>query len=203
VQGITHYERIGVSPDASRDQIRAAYRRLARRHHPDANDGDTSQMAALNEAWRVLSDPTRRAVYDSSLRGAARAPTVAAAPEPDDEFDEDFDDDDRPLSGHRGGGFPLPVLALLVLFAMIFVITAYAYERSGTVNGPAPTIPVDGVIEIGSCVRVGDDAVAAETPCGAPYVGVVVAFIARDGRCPPSTDGFRDPRSDGYVCIHR
>jgi len=83
------------------------------------------------------------------------------------------------------------------------VITAYAYEKSGSVNGPPPTTPVDGILQIGSCVHIGDDAIARETPCGAPYSGVVVAFIARDGRCPPSTEGFRDPTSDGYVCIRR
>jgi hypothetical protein len=202
VQTITYYERIGVSPDASRDQIRAAYRRLARRHHPDAHEGDSSQMAALNEAWRVLSDPARRAMYDASLRTASRPAATSPLPEPAFD-DDDFDDDDRPLAGHRRVGIPIPIVLVLALFAMIFVITAYAYQRSGTVHGPASTIPVDGVIEIGSCVRIGDDAIAAETPCGAPYVGVVVALIARDGRCPQATEGYRDPASDGYVCIRR
>jgi hypothetical protein len=202
VQSITYYERIGVGPDASRDQIRDAYRRMARRHHPDAHDGDNSQMAALNEAWRVLSDPARRAIYDASLRTASRPATTSPLPEPDFD-DDDFDDDDRPLAGHRRGGFPIPLVLVLALFAMIFVITAYAYQRSGSVNGPAPTIPVDGVIQIGSCVRLRGDNVAAETPCGAPYFGVVVALIARDGRCPQSTEGHRDPTSDGYVCIRR
>ena len=202
MQNITHYDRIGVSPDASHDQIRAAYRRLARRHHPDADDGDTDRMAALNEAWHVLSDPGRRAMYDASLRTVPRPTASSPMPEPD-YADDDFDDDDRPLVGHRRGGFPLPVLLVLALFAMILVITAYAYEKSGSVNGPPPTIPVDGVIQIGSCVRIGDDAVARESPCGAPYSGVVIALIARDGRCPPSTDGFHDPTSDGFVCIRR
>jgi hypothetical protein len=201
VQIITHYERIGVSPTASRDQIRDAYRRMARRHHPDARDGDTTRMAALNEAWRVLSDPARRAMYDVSLRAPAPAGSVRPAPPPVSD-DDDFDDDDRPVA-HRRGGFPLPVALVLVLFAMILVVTAYAYQKSGSVNGPAPTIPVDGVIQIGSCVRVGDDAVAAETPCGARYLGVVVALIARDGRCPQHTEGYRDPASDGWVCIRR
>ena len=199
---ITYYERIGVSPDATRDQIRAAYRRLARRHHPDSDAGNSDEMAALNEAWRVLSDPARRAMYDASLRTTPRPATSPPSP-PGEDFDLDFDDDETALIGHRRGGFPLPLVLVLVLFAMIFVITAYAYQKSGSVNGPPPTVPVAGVIQIGSCVRVGDDAVAAETPCGAPYVGVVVALIARDGRCPKSSEGYRDPASDGYVCIRR
>jgi hypothetical protein len=151
----------------------------------------------------VLSDPARRAMYDASLRTATRPATTSPLPEPD--FDDDLDDfdDDRPLAGHRRGGIPIPIVLVLALFAMIFVITAYAYQRSGSVNGPAPTIPVDGTIQIGSCVRIRDDNVAAETPCGAPYFGVVVALIARDGRCPQSTEGHLDPTSDGYVCIRR
>jgi molecular chaperone DnaJ len=194
---ITHYERIGVSSDASHAQIRDAYRRKARQHHPDAHQGDSDQMAAINEAWRVLSDPGRRAMYDASLRTVARP--GPAAPVWETEAD-DFDDDER-IIGHVRGGFPFPVVLVLVLFAMIFVITAYAYQKSGSVHGPASTIPVDGVIQIGSCVRIDEAAVASETPCGAPYRGVVVAVIARDGHCPPSTEGFHDPESDGWVCI--
>ena len=64
---------------AAPDEIRAAYRRIARRVHPDRGSaGNEAAMAAVNEAWRVLSDPGRRAEYDASLR--ARASTVAAAP---------------------------------------------------------------------------------------------------------------------------
>ena len=48
-----HYAVLGVSPDANRSAIQAAYRDLARRHHPDFG-GDGSKMAALNEAWSVL-----------------------------------------------------------------------------------------------------------------------------------------------------
>ena len=71
------YDRHGVAPAASADEIRAAYRRIARRVHPDRGSaGNEAAMAAVNEAWRVLSDPGRRAEYDASLR--ARASTVAA-----------------------------------------------------------------------------------------------------------------------------
>nr|MBO2486668.1 hypothetical protein [Bacillota bacterium] len=78
------YELLGVPPHASAEEIRAAYRRAARRHHPDAG-GDPRRMSDLNAAWRVLGDPVRRARYDREL--AARparpaGPPPAAGPPP-------------------------------------------------------------------------------------------------------------------------
>ena len=62
-----HYEVLGVSPDASMEGIREAYRRLAFRYHPDRNRvrGDTDErMTRINEAYTVLSHPLRRKAYD-------------------------------------------------------------------------------------------------------------------------------------------
>ena len=58
------YDRLQVSPRAESDVIRAAYRALAKRLHPDSG-GDPGRMVDLNEAWSVLSDPIQRAVYDA------------------------------------------------------------------------------------------------------------------------------------------
>jgi len=84
----THYERLGVARSASATEIRTAYRALARRTHPDVNgSGVDASMAAVNEAWRVLGDPDRRAAYDASLVSEApspraRRPDAAARPGP-------------------------------------------------------------------------------------------------------------------------
>ncbi len=65
----SYYHVLGVTPTASVEEIRAAYRRLARTLHPDARGGQVDPaMASVNEAWRVLSDPGRRATYHSSMR---------------------------------------------------------------------------------------------------------------------------------------
>ncbi|MET0459056.1 MAG: J domain-containing protein, partial [Ilumatobacteraceae bacterium] len=75
-----HYDTLGVPADASGAAIREAYRRLARVHHPDHGEADAGSMASINEAYRVLGDPGRRAVYDAALRGtgsAAGSPTSA------------------------------------------------------------------------------------------------------------------------------
>ncbi|MDQ1391382.1 MAG: curved DNA-binding protein, partial [Acidimicrobiaceae bacterium] len=69
----TLYERLGVSPGASAEALRAGYRRRARQLHPDvAGDGDTGEaMRSLNQAWAVLSDSGRRRRYDEELAGSA------------------------------------------------------------------------------------------------------------------------------------
>lgn len=64
-----YYATLGVSPDAEDIVIAAAYRALAQRYHPDKLKGDKNshlKMAAINEAYGLLRDPTRRAEYDCS-----------------------------------------------------------------------------------------------------------------------------------------
>jgi molecular chaperone DnaJ len=61
------YEVLGVKRDASEKDIRSAYRRLARKYHPDVNPGDSSAEAKfkeINSAHEVLSDPDKRKKYD-------------------------------------------------------------------------------------------------------------------------------------------
>ncbi len=62
-----HYETLGVSADATDEEIKRAYRKLARRYHPDANPGDGAAEAHFKEvaaAYEVLSDSERRSLYD-------------------------------------------------------------------------------------------------------------------------------------------
>jgi curved DNA-binding protein len=62
-----YYATLGVDKNATADQIKQAYRRLARKYHPDVSkEPDAAQrMAAINEANTVLSDPEKRAAYDA------------------------------------------------------------------------------------------------------------------------------------------
>lgn len=68
------YAVLEVSRTADLVQIRAAYRRLAREHHPDANPSPEAEarMRGINEAWETLRDDVRRAAYDRSLPRAPR-----------------------------------------------------------------------------------------------------------------------------------
>jgi curved DNA-binding protein len=61
-----YYEALGVSRDATQDDIRAAYRRLARQYHPDVNKeaGAEDRFKEMSEAYEVLRDPEKRERYD-------------------------------------------------------------------------------------------------------------------------------------------
>ncbi|MEU0919268.1 DnaJ C-terminal domain-containing protein [Streptomyces cyaneofuscatus] len=85
------YEVLGVSRTASQDEIQQAYRKLARKHHPDVNKDPAAEerFKDLNEAYSVLSDPKTRARYDRFGEDFRKIP-------------EDFDD--RVAAG-AGGGF--------------------------------------------------------------------------------------------------
>ena len=84
------YDILEISPAASEEVIKAAYRALCSRHHPDKNTGApsaTRAMTAINRAYAILSDPIRRKAYDAWLttgsataRRARRAARTAEAP---------------------------------------------------------------------------------------------------------------------------
>ena len=64
--GKDYYAILGIQPGASTDEIKAAFRRLARQYHPDVNKepGAEEHFKEVNEAYAVLSDPEKRAAYD-------------------------------------------------------------------------------------------------------------------------------------------
>ncbi len=78
-----YYKALGVAKTAKPAEIKAAYRKLARKYHPDANKGDTSaeeRFKEISEAYSVLSDEKRRKEYDearSLFGGGFRVPAGA------------------------------------------------------------------------------------------------------------------------------
>jgi DnaJ-class molecular chaperone len=78
-----YYKTLGVSKTADDKAIKAAYRKLARKYHPDVNKGSADRFKEINEAYTVLSDPEKRKRYDElgpDWERYARAGAGARAP---------------------------------------------------------------------------------------------------------------------------
>eukprot|EP00873_Tetraselmis_striata_P027001 jgi/Tetstr1/447265/TSEL_034702.t1 len=63
------YETLGVHKNSTLDQIRAAYRKLAIKTHPDKTGGDDTQFKKVADAYETLSDPNKRRMHDTGLPG--------------------------------------------------------------------------------------------------------------------------------------
>jgi len=111
-----YYETLGVPRKATADEIRKAYRKLARKHHPDLNPGDKSsedRFKNVQEAYDILSDSKKREMYDQhgfySESGFAGPPPGSTNPHPGMDFNGfDFSDQDQFAGGGRRtdtGGF--------------------------------------------------------------------------------------------------
>jgi molecular chaperone DnaJ len=82
-----YYDVLGVSPDAGADEIKRAYRQLARRYHPDISGDDRGAVfLEVSRAYEVLRDPERRRAYNARLTGEHAGPADWLA----DEVDIDF-----------------------------------------------------------------------------------------------------------------
>jgi curved DNA-binding protein len=102
-----YYQALGVEPNAGEAEIKTAYRRLARKYHPDVSKeaGAEEKFKAVNEAYEALRDPQKRAAYDQ-LRTRGYRPGDEVQPPPGG-FGQggDFDFDEVFAGGGAGGGF--------------------------------------------------------------------------------------------------
>jgi hypothetical protein len=223
----TLYEILGAPADASDDQLRQAYRRAARRLHPDVNpEVDADAMLQLNRAWAVLGVPDRRRSYDRSLQGPGPGPvegevTDGSAGGPAAGPDASEDPRLPPLARVLR-----PSAVIIAVLLVIFLVTAYAGPRpggrtpsdpppsslpvtppAGAGTAPAGAVPVgtlpggtDPARLVGRCLRVapGYDAVVS---CSSANDGLVVTVASGAGACPPATRAYRLTGVGQIVCL--
>jgi molecular chaperone DnaJ len=82
---MNHYQALGLDRKARLADVKRAYKRLARRHHPDLNPGDRrceERFKRISEAYAVLSDPHKRRAYDREMDHPAAVSTAAGEPVP-------------------------------------------------------------------------------------------------------------------------
>jgi len=193
VIGDGHYRTLGVGPDASAVQIRDAYRRLARRHHPDRDRDGAATMTAINEAYRVLGDPGRRAVYDAGRRGSAVPPsprTTTATPPA--EWSSGV------ARRHETAGparYPWKLVGVMAVVGIAVVLLgAILFE-------PADDPPPDNLLQSGSCVSVEDNGDAREVACDGAGDLVVRELVPIGDACPAGSEPHRDRQGRGTACI--
>ena len=215
----THYETLGVSPTSTTQEIRKAYLRRARALHPDRQlDRPTVEarkaeqaMQQVNVAWNVLSDPKKKADYDSGMRPRSshasartvqtRRPTAAqsqSTTEPENSQARSIDEE--PGDGSVSIWASIPVLLVLGLVLGILIVTAFA---DGEPADKRPVIENTTELDVGDCfVLVGNT--PRERSCSSGNADGQVIQIGPDvGNCPQNTQSLRDPTSDFFLCWAR
>ena len=98
-----YYQELGVARDAPAEKVKKAYRKLARKYHPDVSKEPDAEkrMKEVNEAYAVLSDPEKRAAYDQLGRGYQ--PGQDFRPPPD--WDAGFEFSERGVPGAEAADF--------------------------------------------------------------------------------------------------
>ncbi len=148
-------------------------------------------MAEINEAYRVLSDPGRRALYDARLRGVATGSTDVS---PTVDAEERVSTRPPNLEPAR---IPWRMLLFVGVIAVVGIVVLAQFTDPGEPDGP------DGILRIGDCVEIEIDNDAREVACtDDPLVDLVVrAFVPFDGRCPGGTLAHRDRQGMGVACV--
>lgn len=160
-------------------------------------------MHAVNEAYRVLNDPGRRALYDTELRARAAAQPVTgpAAPVSARRHSEPAE---QPVVADGYGPPARAYRPNRVPWRMIFAgvgLTITGVVLLSLFANPGEDPPPDGILRVGDCVEFEPDQDAREIRCTGEGDLVVRAFVTFDATCPGLTEPHRDRLGMGVACV--
>ena len=182
----THYQVLGVSAEASIDDIRRAYRELMRALHPDINQNSANgsqRMTEINLAWKTLSSPQSRRAYDASVF-VSKYSTVNGG-----------ERSAEPVAMYSPARFPWRGLVIASVIGAVLVLIGHALAT------PSAPRPIDQLLSSGSCVNIDSSLSAVEISCSQPHDAVVEQLIAIDRSCPLEMGQFQDRQGMGTVCV--
>jgi hypothetical protein len=182
----THYQILGVSTEASTDEIRRAYRERMRAVHPDINKnsaGSSQRMTEINAAWKTLSSPQLRRVYDASVFISRHSTAGSGVGKTE------------PVVVYSPARFPWRAMVIASVVGAVLVLIAHA------LTSPSVPRPIDQLLSSGSCVNIDSSLSAVEVSCSEPHDAVVEQLIAMDRSCPLEMGQFQDRQGMGVVCI--
>ena len=191
-QNENYYVVLGVTPTASIEQIRTAYRDKVRIIHPDsavvASPTASLQMAEVVRAWSTLSNADLRRGYDEELFG------VHGRVDPDTE-DDDLESILFPPTPIVRGHFPKSLIGWILVLGIASVLVL------NVLSDPIAPAKPDGLLQSGSCVVVDANKLAVEVGCEVDHYGVVRQLIGFDMTCPSDTEAIRDRQGMGQACV--
>lgn len=218
----THYETLGITPTSTTQEIRKAYLRRARALHPDRQQGKTEKearraeqaMQQVNVAWNVLSDPAKKADYDSGLRPrttptAQRAstaqrqasrPTAGSAGHTTQQPYAGRAIDEEGGDGSVSVWASVPVLLVLGLLLGVLIVTAFA---DGEPADNRPVIQSSTELDVGDCFTLVANTPRERSCSSGSADGQVIEIGPEAGNCPENTQSLKDPSSDFFLCWAR
>jgi len=156
------YETLGVSENASADEIKKAYRKLARKYHPDINKDESAvdKFKEINAAYEVLSDEQKKAQYDQygdSMFGGQNFHDFAQGQGGGVDLDEILRQMFGGAQGGFGGfsgGFGGPDLDIQARITIPFMVSVTGGKHNITANGQSFDIKIPAGIKSGETMRV-------------------------------------------------
>lgn len=182
----THYQILGVSAEATTDEIRRVYRERMRAVHPDVNRDSVNgsqRMTELNDAWKTLSNPQLRRAYDASVF-VSKSSHVSSGVSNGETF-----------VSYSPARFPWRGMIIASVIGAVLVVIAHALTSPGVPR------PIDQLLSSGSCVNIDASLSAVEISCSQPHDAVVQQLIAIDRSCPLEMGQFHDRQGMGVVCV--